>query len=123
MKRIRIYTGADNESHLEELPLAFTEREGSRTALEGAVSVQFIRRPAGQFIDFHPAPARPQYVVYLTASIEIGLGDGTTVVMEPGDVLQAEDSTGHGHTSRTLIEGVCAFVPLSGEPVADGGAA
>ncbi len=112
MKRIRIYTGADNESHIEELPLAFTERDGTRTALEGAESVQFIRRPAGQFMDFHPAP-RKQYVVYLTASIEIGLGDGTTIVMEPGDVLQAEDATGRGHTSRTLIEGICAFVPLT----------
>ena len=112
MKRIRIYTGADGESHIEELPLAFTEREGTRTRPEGAESVQFVQRPAGQFIDFHPAP-RKQYVIYLTARIEIGLGDGTTVILEPGDVLQAADPPGRGHTSGTGDEGLCAFVPLT----------
>ena len=50
------------------------------------------------FSDFHNAP-RLQYVIYLTASVEIGLGDGSSTVMEPGDVLRAEDVTGHVHTS------------------------
>ena len=30
-----------------------------------------------------------------------------------GDVLLANDTTGRGHTSRTLTEGMCAFVPLA----------
>ena len=65
----------------------------------------------GGFIDFHPAPTR-QYVLYLTASVEIGLGDGTSILMEPGDVLRAEDTTGHGHTSTIRQGGMCAFVPF-----------
>jgi hypothetical protein len=112
VKRIRIYTGDDGESHFEELPLVWTEREGQRTAVQAADFVQFVKRPAEAFIDYHPAPRR-QYVIYLTARIEIGVADGSTVVMEPGDVLQAEDTTGHGHTSRTLTEGLCAFVGLA----------
>jgi len=111
MKLVRIYTGDDNESHIEERPIDFNEREGMRSAVEAAEGVLFVKRPEGGFTDFHPAP-RLQYVLYLTASIEIGLGDGTKVVMEPGDVLRAEDTTGHGHTSTVLTPGLCAFVQL-----------
>ena len=111
MKRIRVFTGADNESHLEELALDLTEREGTRTAPQATSSISFAERPEGSFIDFHNAPRR-QYVLYLTASVEIGVGDGTTLVMDPGDALLAEDVSGRGHTSRVVRGGVCAFVPL-----------
>ncbi|MDA0350920.1 MAG: hypothetical protein O3A10_01760 [Chloroflexi bacterium] len=112
MKFVRVYTGPDNESHTEVIHPEFPERDGTRTIPQDAVSVSFIQRPDGGFIDFHPAPRR-QYVLYLTASVEIGLGDGTSVLMEAGDVLQAEDTTGHGHTSTIRKGGLCAFVPLS----------
>ena len=51
-------------------------------------------------------------MLYLTASVEIGLGDGTSILMERGDVLRAEDTTGHGHTSTIREGGLCAFVPI-----------
>jgi hypothetical protein len=109
-KRIHITTGPDGESHIKEMPFDFTEG-GSRTDPQKSGSVQFVLRPEGSFIDFHPAP-RKQYVLYLTASVEIGLGDGSTITMEPGDALLAEDITGHGHTSRIKKPGLCAFVTL-----------
>lgn len=111
MKRMRIYTGDDGESHIEEHPIVFAERDGTRSVPEEATAVTWVTREEGSFIDFHPAPRR-QYVLYLTASVEVGLADGTTVLMEPGDVLQAEDTTGRGHTSRVLRGGLCAFVHL-----------
>ncbi len=113
MKVVRSYTGADGESHvevMEQASLSFTERDGTRTPLVEAAGAEFAFRKQG-FIDFHPAPRR-QYMVYLTARVEIGLGDGSAVVMEPGDVLQAEDTTGRGHTSRVLQEGICMVVRL-----------
>lgn len=113
MKVVRIYTGTDGESHVEPMDqtaLPFTDRGGTRTPVVPAVGVEFALRKAG-FIDFHPAPRR-QYMVYLTARVEIGLGDGSSIVMEPGDVLQAEDTTGRGHTSRVLDEGICMVVRL-----------
>lgn len=110
-KRIRIYTGDDGESHFEEHPIEFGGGDRPAAAAEPATEIQFRLRPGGSFIDYHPAPRR-QYVIYLTARVEIGCADGTSVVMEPGDVLEAEDTTGHGHTSRVLQEGICAFVPL-----------
>ena len=36
MKLVRIYTGDDNESHIEEQPIDFAEREGMRSAVEAA---------------------------------------------------------------------------------------
>ncbi len=112
MKFVRVYTGSDNQSHVEPYEPDFGERDGTRTALEGATGVMYAHRPDGGFIDYHPAP-RLQYVLYLTASVEIGLGDGSSIVMEPGDVLRAEDTTGQGHTSTIRQGGVCAFVPIA----------
>ena len=114
MKLIRVYTGSDGESHIERLDFDLTERDGTRTLIEESGGISFAERLEGSFSDFHNPPAR-QYVLYLTASVEIGLGDGSSVVMEPGDVLLAHDTTGRGHTSRVLKGGMCAFVRLLGE--------
>ena len=113
-KLVHLYTGDDEESHHEELPFDFAEGDGTRTAMQGATGVRFVQRVDGSFSDFHNAPRR-QYVLYLTAGVEVGFGDGSTVLMEPGDVLLAEDLTGRGHTSRVRegMGGVCAFVPLA----------
>ena len=111
MKMMRVYTGADDESHIEEVAVDWAEGDGMRTALERGSAVVFAQRVDGNFSDFHTAPRR-QYVLYLTASVELGLGDGSSVLMEPGDVLRAEDTTGHGHTSSVRRGGVCAFVHL-----------
>ncbi len=34
--------------------------------------------------------------------MEIETGDGTKRVLGPGDILLAEDTTGHGHISRAV---------------------
>lgn len=108
---MRVYTGEDGESHLEEMSPEFSDREGTRTQLQRARGITFAHRADGSFTDYHPAP-REQYVLYLTASVEIGLGDGSSTVMAPGDVLLANDTSGRGHTSRVLQGGICAFVPV-----------
>lgn len=114
MKLVRVYTGEDQESHLEimdHVELDYVERDNTRTAVVGVTGAQFAMRNDGAFSDYHNAPRR-QYVMYLTASVEIGLGDGSTHVMEPGDVLLAEDKTGRGHTSRVVQGGMCAIVRI-----------
>ena len=110
MKFVRVYTGSDGESHFEQRPFEF-EDDGGRTAVEETRGVSFAERPEGGFLDFHNAPRR-QYVLYLTAAVELGAGDGLTMLMEPGDVLLAEDTTGRGHTSSIKQGGICAFVRL-----------
>lgn len=111
MKIVHITTGADGESHVTVTAPEFTENDRRRTTPQSAESISFMKREEG-FIEFHPAPRR-QYMLYLTARVEIGLGDGSSVIMEPGDALYAEDTTGRGHTSRVLQAGVCAVVTLA----------
>lgn len=113
MKLMHVFPGRDDESHIEELEPDYSEVNGTRTVAHDASSITFALRAEGSFLDFHPAPRR-QYVLYLTASVEIGLGDGSSVVMEPGDVLLADDTTGRCHKSSVRKGGVVAFVPLTG---------
>ena len=99
MQVVRIYTGDDGESHFEELDLPFEAvANAERTAAQNAGSISFSRTQPGNFIDWHPAPRR-QYVITLEGQAEIGLGDGTKRIFNPGDVLLADDLTGRGHTT------------------------
>jgi hypothetical protein len=46
--------------------------------------------------------------------MEIGIGDGTTRCFGPGDVVLADDLTGHGHTTRSVgVPRISATVPVS----------
>ncbi len=53
--------------------------------------------------DYHNAPRR-QYVINLAGIAEFETADGTTKRLLPGDVLVAEDLTGHGHIARSIGE-------------------
>jgi len=109
MKFIRVYTGPDSESHHEEQQVAF-DAASKRTPPRDSKRIQFYQRDVG-FRDFHTAPRR-QYLLYLTAQVELGFGDGSTVTMDPGDVLLVEDLTGRGHTSRVTKAGLCVVIAL-----------
>lgn len=98
MSFIRLYTGDDGQSHIEEMDL---ESQPSLTDLHGAKGVVFRSAEPGRFSDWHIAPRR-QYVITLSGEAEIGLADGTIRRLGPGDVNLAEDLTGHGHTTRVI---------------------
>jgi len=115
MKIVRIYTGADGESHFEDVAVQYAEdgHFGRISKLVPARGVIFREVGGDYSLDFHNAPRR-QYVVNLTGSVEIETGDGTRRVLGPGDVLLAEDTTGRGHISRA-VRGeprTCLFIPL-----------
>jgi hypothetical protein len=95
---VRLYTGDDGESHLEDLDLA---DHPELTELQAAKGVVFRRFEPDYFSDWHNAPRR-QYVVTLDGEMEIGLGDGTVHRFGPGTALLAEDLTGRGHTTRVV---------------------
>ena len=111
MQVVRVYTGSDGESHLEELDLGYEAiAEAERTAMKSATGIQFRRDPPGRFQDFHTAPRR-QFVITLEGQAEIGLGDGTKRIFNPGDVLLADDLTGKGHT--TAVHGNVSRVSIA----------
>ena len=99
---VHMYTGADGQTHFEEITPPFAPVElTERSPLEETDGVSFGRAQPGYFLDWHNAP-RKQYVITLAGQVEIGLGDGTVRRFGPGDVLLAEDLTGHGHTTRVV---------------------
>jgi hypothetical protein len=103
MKITRIYSGADGESHFEDVEVPLIDRGGIGhiSQLEGATGVVFRETDGDYDYDFHNAPRR-QYVINLDAAVEIEVGDGTKRVLGPGEILLAEDTTGRGHISRSV---------------------
>jgi hypothetical protein len=97
MKIVRIYPSNDGESHLEELtPERFAELVFPRVG-DGPINLH--HRPAQPFTDYHNTP---KYVVAVNMSgeVEFETADGSKRRLVPGDMLVAEDLTGHGHISR-----------------------
>ena len=114
MKVVRIYTGADNESHFEDIEVELNLRGHMEVSEVQPVNGMFFRRvPPTHRSNYHPAPRR-QYVVTLAGQVEIETGDGTVRRFGPGDVMLADDTTGHGHITR-VIGGQprdCIMIPL-----------
>ena len=110
MQIVRVYSGNDGESHFEDLsPDQFAEIVNN----VGEGDVNLGRRPSPSFSDYHTAPRR-QYVVNMSGIAEFEVADGTVKRLFPGDVLVAEDLTGHGHIARSIGEEfrVSLAVPL-----------
>jgi quercetin dioxygenase-like cupin family protein len=112
MKVVRIFTGADNQTHFQELDL---DTFATLAAQVGEGSVRVNQRPPTSAMDFHNAPRR-QYVAVLSGQMEIETGDGSKRALVAGDVLVAEDLTGKGHITRWLGNqpGVTLAIPLAG---------
>ncbi len=110
MAIIRLYTGEDQQTHMEELdPASHPEL----TSMHDVKGIQFRVTEQGRFSDWHNAPRR-QYVINLSGQVEIGLGDGSVHRFGPGHVTLAEDLAGRGHTTRVVGDEprVSATIPL-----------
>ena len=115
MAIIRVHTGADGQSHFEEIHPRFESRgDKSESAELIPGSGILIRRfDPTRSNPWHHAPGR--YAVFtLAGAVDIEIGDGTVRRFGPGDMLIAEDVTGQGHTTREVgpEPRVSIFVPL-----------
>ena len=111
MQIVRVYTGDDGESHFEDLT---TEQFSEIVNRLGDEPIKLTRRSSPSFLDYHQAPRR-QYVVFLSGEWEFETADGSKRQLYPGDVLVAEDLTGHGHIARSIGEEfrVSLAIPLA----------
>lgn len=98
MQIVRVFSGDDGESHFEDVSADEFAKIANYLG-EGAIEVN--QRPAPSFSDYHTAPRR-QYVVILSGVAEFETADGSKRRLHPGDVLVAEDLTGHGHIARGI---------------------
>ncbi len=113
MGTYRLFTGSDQQTHIEEIDLTQTP---DWTAGQDTTNITFREAPAGRFQDWHPAPRR-QFVIILSGQLEIGLGDGSKHVFGPGDARLVEDTTGKGHTTASYGDLPCvtATIPLANQ--------
>ena len=94
MKFYRLYSGDDGQSHFQQLDSSQSSEFFNAT--HSANGLLFKNDFAPHIVDWHRAP-RCRWVITLSGSVDIRLGDGTTMTFVPGDVFLAEDVTGQGH--------------------------
>ena len=100
---VRIWTGEDQNSHVEEgwidlKPGAHGDLLSGKIEVASA-SLQETQ-PGGTYA-WHTAPVR-QLVVTLSGTLDFSTRGGQHFVLAPGDILLAEDTTGGGHTWRLV---------------------
>ena len=96
MKFYRLYSGDDGRSHFEQLDSSQSSEFFNAT--RPANGLLFRNDFAPHIVDWHRAPRR-RWVITLSGTVDIGVGDGTRMTFGPGDVFLAEDMTGQGHTA------------------------
>jgi mannose-6-phosphate isomerase-like protein (cupin superfamily) len=103
MRITRLYSGTDSASHFEDLEVPFESREyfGLFTLPEMAKAVFFREIPPGWVYSWHNVVCR-EYVIMIEGEAEIEVGSGEKRKFGRGDILLAEDLTGHGHRTRVL---------------------
>jgi hypothetical protein len=104
----RLYTDEAGESHFGTWKWHATEAAFAPPAPPVQVTepvpaerVLMLRTPAGWHGDLHPAPRR-QLMVVVAGSMEATASDGETRLFTPGSAILLEDTTGRGHSSRTV---------------------
>jgi quercetin dioxygenase-like cupin family protein len=113
---IRLYSGADQRSHFEEIQPRFEPRGDQSDVAEllPGSGILVRRFEPNRTNPWHHAPGR--YAVFtLAGAVDIEIGDGTVRRIGPGDILIAEDLSGEGHETREVgpEARISVFVPLS----------
>ena len=99
---VRLYAGDDGQSHFEDLDFGTWPAEWDLNLANARISFARPGEPGHPyFSSWHPEPRR-QYLIIMTGQMEVTVGDGSVRVLNPGDVLFAEDLTGQGHEIRGL---------------------
>jgi len=117
----RLYTGADGQSHAEDIAVALgpakLRAELAESASVNVTGARFLRWPRGFVWADHPA-SRRQYVIIISGRGEVDVAGGKKVQLAPGRVLLADDVTGKGHITRIGPDEdlVMLLVPLAQEP-------
>ena len=115
IKYTRLYTGPDGESHFEdvEFPLKDNLDFGPKlgqTSERMKVEEVFFWEMDGMS-EWHTAPRRLLFII-IDGEFIIEIKDGTKRRFGRGDILLAEDTTGHGHLTRD-INRKALVVPLA----------
>ncbi len=110
-----LYTDERGESHFRDIEVEWVEETpgGKLSRRLPASGIIFRQVPPDYDLDWHPAPRR-QYIINLDAGVEITASDGESRVINAGEVILVEDTSGKGHLSKALNGQLrhCIFVPV-----------
>jgi hypothetical protein len=107
----RLYTGADGQSHIDQIPVIFRDASAAVVCLfcdppEASAAVKMsdaylVQGAPGAFQTLHNADKK-RSVVVLSGAAEVATKGGESTGIVPGRLCRAEDLTGKGHTFRVL---------------------
>jgi quercetin dioxygenase-like cupin family protein len=96
----RLYTGADNQTHSEEVEVKFPGGESNAVSKMMQVTGAELHRAApGRVSDWHRGPSH-RYVITLSGHGELEVAGGKKIPVEPGHIELIEDTTGKGHITK-----------------------
>lgn len=100
---VRLFSTADGYSHYEDgfIDLPISERGDILSEHSFVSSISFRETNAGGEFEWHNAPTR-QFVITLSGTLEFEMKDGSKIIVNPGDLLLAEDTAGSGHRWRIV---------------------
>jgi hypothetical protein len=96
VKYVRVFAGADGESHFEDVDIAYL---ASPSVQQQAEAIRFASFPPGWRSE-HRASQR-HFLIILAGSAGCQTSDGEIRYVYPGDIVLAEDTTGKGHQAWT----------------------
>ncbi|MGV2470435.1 hypothetical protein FO520_25025, partial [Bacillus subtilis] len=71
-------------------------RGDDQSPIIGVKELTFRETVSGGSWDWHKDPV-PRYVITLSGTLEFETKDGSKFIINPGDILLAQDNTGTGH--------------------------
>jgi hypothetical protein len=115
MRIHNLYTDEKGESHFRDIEIEWAEeRRGSKLSKRlPATGIIFRETLPDNSLDWHPAPRR-QYIVNLEAGVKLTASDGESRIINAGEVILVEDTTGKGHLSQGIGSKVrrSLFIPV-----------
>lgn len=98
---VRLWTGHDQNSHFEEghIDLAAGKRDDLLSSKLAVTTISFQETASGGAFAWHDAPVR-QLVITLSGTLDFQTRGGKHFLLQPGDILLAEDTVGSGHSWR-----------------------
>lgn len=102
---VRMWTGEEGDSLFEEgyIDLKCGERGDSVSEAISTLELSFRETVSGGSYDWHQDPV-PRFVITLSGVLEFEVKSGEKFVINPGDILLAQDNTGSGHKWRLLTD-------------------
>lgn len=103
MRIHNLYADADGQSHFRDIEVEWVEtRNFSKLSKRLPATGVIFRETSGDYdLDWHPAPRR-QYIVNLDGGVQITASDGESRIINAGEVILVEDTTGKGHLSKSV---------------------